>query len=250
MNTEFNAKQWEKDETAPFQGWDFSYIRGRYHQDEPDWNYEKAAKNLIRNTTSVLDIGTGGGEVFARLAPFPQHTVAVEDWHPNVAVARKRLTPLGVEVVKVDYKKKFPFQDGEFELALNRHSALPIPEISRVLKRGGIFFTQQVDGHNLEDLAQEFDAKKRWPDNTLTQVQSKLERAGFQITDSRNWTGQTVFDDVGAIAFFLKNIPWIVDGFSVDSHLPYLEKLQNKVEQGRPLRYTIGRFLIKAVKVR
>jgi len=243
-------EKWKKDGAAPFQGWDFSYIHERHHLEEPNWNYEETARRLVSNAASILDIGTGGGEVFTRLAPFPRHTVAIEDWHPNVAVARKRLTKLGVKVLGVDYKKRLPFQDEEFDLILNRHSALPIPEIYRILRPGGVLFTQQVDGHNLEDLTRAFGAKQKWPDNTLPYVQSQLERTGFLIVDSRNWIGKAVFSDVGAIVYFLKNIPWVVDGFSVTSHLPYLEKLQQKVNRGMPLRYSIGRFLIKAIKER
>jgi SAM-dependent methyltransferase len=241
-------RRWRADEAAPFRGWDFSYIGARHHMDRPDWNYEEIAKQLISNATSVLDIGTGGGEVLAQLAPFPEHTAAIEDWPPNVEVATRRLSPLGVKVIGVDYEKRLPFNDGEFDLVLNRHSALPIAELSRILKPGGILFTQQVDGHNLEDLAQEFGAKQKWPDNTLQQIQNQLEQAGFEVADSKKWTGQAVFNDVGAIAYFLKNIPWIVDGFSVDGHLKNLEKLQQKADRGEPLCYSIGRFLIKAVK--
>jgi SAM-dependent methyltransferase len=241
-------EQWLKDEVAPFGGWDFSYINDRHHFEKPDWNYEEMAKQLISGAASVLDIGTGGGEVLARLASFPEHAVAIEDWQPNVAVATKRLSPLGVKVLGVDYQKRLPFQDGEFDLILNRHSALPIAEISRILQPGGIFFTQQVDGHNLEDLAQEFGAKPKWPENTLSQISSRLTQAGFEVVDSKNWTGQAIFNDVGAIVYFLKNIPWTVEGFSVNGHLPYLERLQRKVDRGESLSYSIGRFLIRAVK--
>lgn len=241
-------KQWRIDEAAPFQGWDFSYIGERHHMDRPDWNYEETAKQLISNASSVLDIGTGGGEVLSRLAPLPEHTTAIEDWPPNVVVATKRLSPLGVKVLGVNYKKRLPFQDEEFDLILNRHSALPMAEIYRILRPSGIIFTQQVDGHNLEDLVQEFGAKQKWPDNTLQQIQNHLERSGFEVVDSKNWTGQAVFNDVGAIVYFLKHIPWVVEGFSVNSHQSDLEKLQQKVDRGEPLSYTISRFLIKAVK--
>ncbi|MEK7537647.1 MAG: SAM-dependent methyltransferase, partial [Patescibacteria group bacterium] len=74
------------------------------------------------------------------------------------------------------------------------------------------------------------------------------EQNGFRILDARNRVGSVEFYDVGAIVFFLKNIPWIVEGFSVKSHLSSLEKLQKKIDEGRQLRYTIGRFLIKVAK--
>ena len=60
-------EQWKKSEKAPFEGWDFSYIKGRYREGKPDWNYRVIAKKLIKKSNSVLDMATGGGEIFSEI---------------------------------------------------------------------------------------------------------------------------------------------------------------------------------------
>jgi len=131
--------QWKKDEQTPFSGWDFSYIKDRLKVEKPPWNYEKEAKNLIKKATAVLDIGTGGGEAFSSFGPFPKHTFATESYSLNVPIARKKLTPLGIEVVKTNKSGKLPFADKEFDLVLSRHSFYNEKEVFRVLQGGGIF---------------------------------------------------------------------------------------------------------------
>jgi hypothetical protein len=53
---------------------------------------------------------------------------------------------------------------------------------------------------------------------------------------------------VGAIAYFLKAIPWVVEGFDVRTHGAALQALHERRRAGRPLRFTYTRFLIEAVK--
>lgn len=248
MTSKNLIEQWKKDETAIFEGWDFSYIKDRKIGEEPPWDYKGLAKNLVEKSTSVLDVATGGGEIFSSLAPFPKHAVAIERYTPNVAVAKKRLEPLGVKVLAASEVDVLPFIDEEFDLVLNRHGGLRIPEIFRVLKRGGYFLTQQVGGDNLLDLMASFEAKPKWPNNTLGIAQKKMTDIGFELLKTEEWKGKIIFKDVGAIVYFLKAIPWTVDNFSVNSHLIYLEKLQEKLEREGKLEFTYTRFLILAKK--
>ncbi|HLD01635.1 MAG TPA: hypothetical protein VJC10_02045 [Patescibacteria group bacterium] len=52
-----------------------------------------------------------------------------------------------------------------------------------------------------------------------------VEQNGFVIKRSKMWEERITFTDVGAVVYFLKAIPWIVESFSVDNYLPYLGKL-------------------------
>jgi uncharacterized protein YbaR (Trm112 family) len=92
---------------APFSGWDFSWLEGRQvHIPDPrgdiDMDYEGRARACVAKASAVLDLGTGGGEVLSRLAPFPKVAVATEAYPPNVTEASRRLTPLGVQVIWTD----------------------------------------------------------------------------------------------------------------------------------------------------
>lgn len=241
--------QWKKEESAPFEGWDFSYLKKDRMIEEPlPWDYRATAKELVQKSRAVLDMGTGGGEVFSSLAPFPKHTIAIEGYRPNVAIARERLEPLGVKVLEVDESYNLPFRDGEFDLVLNRHSAFDAKEVFRILETGGAFFTQQVGGGNLGDLIKAFDAIPKFLDWTLDVIRKRVRDAGFRVKEAKEWTGKVEFKDVGAIVYFLKAIPWAVEGFSVDNNLAHLEGLQDRINRGEKLIFTQVRFLIRAWK--
>ncbi len=248
MKSKNIIEQWKKDEAAPFKGWDFSYIKDRIIEEEPPWDYKNLAKKLVEKSSAVLDVATGGGEIFSSFAPFSKRAVAIEGYTPNVAVAKKRLEPFGVEVLEVNEVDILPFADEEFDLVLNRHGGLRIQEVFRVLKKGGLFLTQQVGGDNLLDLMAVFNIEPKWPDNVLSVVQKKITDIGFEILKSEEWKGKIIFKDVGAVVYFLKAIPWTVDNFSVDIHLIYLEKLQEELEKSGRLEFTYTRFLILAKK--
>jgi len=240
--------EWARDAAAPFEGWDFSYLKDRLVEDEPPWDYPHLARSAVARSTDVLDVATGGGERFAELAPFPHRATAVEGHAPNLPIARRRLEPLGVAVLEASTRSGMPFADGAFDLVLNRHGGYRSAEMHRVLRPGGRFLTQQVAGDNLADLTAVFAASLPYPDNTLERRCAELEALGAEIRRAESWRGPVTFEDVGAVAYFLKAIPWVVQDFDVHRHRPALETLQAQLDQGRPLRFTYTRFLIDAVK--
>jgi len=70
-------KQWKKDEAAFFEGWDFSYIKKRYIEEKPNWDYQALAKGFLKESKAVLDVATGGGEILSSLTPLPSNTTAI-----------------------------------------------------------------------------------------------------------------------------------------------------------------------------
>lgn len=246
--TSVPIEQWKKDERAPLEGWDFSYLKGRRFEEQPPWDYKIMAKELVIKSKAVLDMGTGGGEVFSKFAPFPPHTIAIEGYPPNVEVARRRLEPLGVKVREVNESYDLPFTDGEFDAVLNRHSAFKSSEVFRILRRSGTFLTQQVGGSDGNDLVKCFDAVPQFGDWTLDTVKKEVEKAGFNTKEAKEWIGKVEFGDVGAVVYYLKAIPWAVKDFSVDKNLKHLLRLQQKVDDGERLIFTQVRFLIYATK--
>lgn len=248
MTLDDRLAQWSAAAAAPFEGWDFSYLKGRFEEGEPDWDYLALARAAVARSFDILDVATGGGEIFAALAPFPGRATAVEGYEPNLAVARRRLEPLGVPVFLGSRSKGLPFEDGAFDLVLNRHGGFKPADIHRILKPGGTFLTQQVGGDNLEDLAMLFGADQTDPGNTLPVIRRAFAGLGCEIRRAEEWRGHVTFFDVGAVVYFLKAIPWVVRGFDVERHLPVLEALQARLEAGGPLRFSYTRFLIEAVK--
>lgn len=241
--------QWLRDEAAHFEGWDFSYLRGRMREDELPWDYASSARILVERSSSVLDMATGGGEVFSSLGPFPLLAVAIEGHPPNVTIARGRLRPLGVGVIRCGEVEPLPFPADTFDLVLNRHGGLRLEEIERVLAPGGHFFTQQVGGGgHLQDLQALFGARPQWLENVLPSVVERLRRLGLEIVEAQESHGEVTFADVGAIIYFLNAIPWLVPGFTVERYFGELMALQDAVERGESLRFASGHFLVHAYK--
>ncbi len=244
-------ESWKQEEQQPFTGWDFSHLDGRMLEEQPPWSYSSRSAELMRRSSAVVDLGTGGGEQLLKLQEhWPTKVVATEEYPPNFCLASSRLVPLGVRVVDVRLTDTdpMPFVNGEFELVLNRHAAFNPDEVARILAPDGTFLTQQVHGLWAEDLLAIFGARAQWPDASLAKYVPQLQAAGLEITDMRDWCGQLSFSDVGAIVYYLKAVPWLVPGFSVTTHIQPLQSLQHQLISGRPLTFTARKYLLEARK--
>ena len=251
MNQESLLENWKFEEQQPFIGWDFSYLDGRMLEDQPEWSYSGRAAELMKQSSSVLDLDTGGGERFLKLREYwPQKVIVTEHYPPNFKLATERLSPFGAEVMDVQLSDfdPMPFDDAEFDLVLNRHAAFNPDEVARVLTIGGTFLTQQVHGLWAVDLLAAFDAKPQWANATPEKYLPRLKAAELEIVDIQDWSGELTFTDVGAIVYYLKAVPWLVPGFSVETHLKYLLDLQNQIVNKEVLTFTARKYLIEARK--
>ena len=220
-------------------------------EEQAPWSYTSRAAELMRQASSVVDMGTGGGERLLKLQNFwPGKVVATEDYPPNFKLATERLSPFGVQVVDVKLTDfdPMPFLDGEFDLVLNRHSGLNARDVARLLAPGGTFLTQQIHGLRAYDLIAAFDARPQWPTSTPEKYVPQLKAAGLTIVNTLEWSGRLSFTDVGAIIYYLKAVPWLVPGFSVETHSKYLFKLQDQLESGEGLSFSARKYLIEAYK--
>jgi ubiquinone/menaquinone biosynthesis C-methylase UbiE len=251
MKQEELIENWKHEEGQPFIGWDFSYLMGRMLEAQPPWSYSARASELMKQSSSVLDLDTGGGERFLELREYwPPKVVATEHYPPNFDLATERLSPFGARVMDVQLSDfgLMPFDEAEFDLVLNRHAAFNPDEVARVLTLGGTFLTQQVHGLSAVDLLAAFDARPQWPDATPAKYLPRLKAAGLEIVNHQDWSGKLTFMDVGTIVYYLKAVPWLVTGFSVETHLKYLLKLQEQLEHNGLLAFTARKYLIEARK--
>lgn len=111
-----------------------------------------------------------------------------------------------------------------------------------------MFLTEQIHGLWAYDLLTVFDAKPQWPEATPENYIRQLQDLGMTIVNTKNWSGCFSFTDVGAIVYYLKAVPWLVPGFSVETHLEQLFTLQHRLEGGEGLVFTNKMYLIEACK--
>ena len=256
-NYEHLIKQWEAEENYAFQGWDFSYIEGRWDEPAPPWDYVTVVKSFLKDTDILLDMGTGGGEVLLTIGHLYENTYATEAYPPNFELCKKTLSPLGITVLQTKTNENFetddmlPFDNDSFDVIINRHESFDLSEVYRTLKHGGHFITQQIGNTNTNEFMQRLndDFVFDRTHHTLTKYVDTLKELGFQIVDTDEAVYPVKVYDVGALVFMAKIIIWEYPGFSVQTHLDKLVDCQKEIEDKGFLEATGHRFLIVARKI-
>lgn len=248
-------ERWREEERPQPEGWDFADLADRMSESAVPWDLGAIYRLALGGATSVLDMGAGGGEFLLTLADaLPEDTVATEGWPPNVAVARRALAPIGVDVVEYGAPDEdvdavpMPFTDARFDLVLNRHESFSPRELARVLSPGGQFVSQQVGGDEAHELGDWFGEHAELPHVNLRDVSRELGGAGLEVVDSAEHTGSYVFQDVAALLAYLQLVPWETpEDFSVDRYAEQLLSL-HRSSRGGPVTLTRRRFWLRAVR--
>jgi SAM-dependent methyltransferase len=247
-------------EAHDFEGWDFSHLDGRFEVEAQPWDYRRRIEALAAGASTMVDLGTGGGEFLASLQRRATLTVATEGWMPNVAVARERLRPLGIHVIAVegapdnavqrftDLQGRLPFRDDAFDLVIDRHEAFRATEVARVLRPGGTFVTQQVGGDNEIELNRALGDVAPCSSPTLDEYVDQLQRAGLQVTDAREAFPEKRYLDVGVVVHFLRAVPWQYEGFDTTAQIPQLRRIHEFIENEGAFVVHMHRFFLEAVK--
>lgn len=244
----------------PVEGWDFSWLGERVVSQPPSWDFAAIVERRAESAEDLLDLGTGGGEWLASLSSRPARTVATEAWPPNVEVARCRLGPLGVEVVEVAAapdnvdqppgldSPALPFGEASFSLVVSRHESYVAADVARVLRPGGVFLTQQMGGDSsgyraalgLPPVARRIFGE--------VLAREQLEGAGLRTLAAETGRAATTFADAGAFAYWLRVIPWLIEGFSISAFHAELASLEARLRTEGLLTIEEPAFLVEAEK--
>ena len=252
--------------SAPIRGWDFTWLEGRATEARPPWDYAGLVREGATEARRVLDVDTGGGEVLSRIAPVPAFVVATESFQPNVAVARDRLAPLGIQVVQagpapdnVDQlgttpavtRSALPFRDGAFDLVIDRHSSYWPSEVRRVLAGGGRFISQQRSeaggvGATWGELFGRDEDEDRAFD--LRFARNQLQEAGFRVSRGEEVDTPMTFLDLAAAVYYLRIVPWAVDGFDPVGDRGALEEIHERLQRDDQLVVRGSHMLLDATR--
>lgn len=252
MNEKELREIWKKEEAvAQIHGWDFSHIHGRYDEESDlPWDYENIIRKYLKDDMRILDYDTGGGEFLLSLEHPFSNTAATEGYIPNMELCKKTLLPLGIDFKACDNPANIPFEDESFDIIINRHGDFNAKELYRLLKKDGIFITEQVGGDNDRDLVEMVlpNTQKPFPHLNLKEQKTVFEDAGFHILEAEEAYRPIKFYDVGAFVWFARIIEWEFLNFSVDRCFQCLLEMQKMIEDKGAVEGTIHRYLIVARK--
>lgn len=253
MDKKALKKIWlQEEEAAHIHGWDFSHIHGKYDEERDlPWNYREAVERYLRPDMKLLDLDTGGGEFLLSLGHPCENLAATENYPPNAALCEERLLPLGIDFRQADSGGRLPFDSRSFDMIINRHGDFNPEEISRVIKPGGIFVTEQVGAENDRELVAlllKDVPKLPFPEQYLEKARRAFEKSGFCVLEAEEAFRPIRFWDVGALVWFARIIEWEFPGFQVEGCLDNLYRAQEILEREGVIEGRIHRFLLAAKK--
>ena len=252
MNETLLKKEWlEEEKIAHIHGWDFSHIFGRYEEESDlPWDYEKIVRQYLKSDSNILDYDTGGGEFLLSLNHPADKTAATEGYKPNVDLCQDLLLPRGINFKECSDPSKIPYEGESFDIIINRHGDFDAGELYRLLKKNGIFITEQVGGDNERDLVEMVlpGTERPYPHLNLTKQRRAFETAGFHMITAGEAYRPIKFYDVGAFVWFARVIEWEFPGFSVTKCFDRLLEMQKEIDAKGKVVGTIHRFFVVAEK--
>jgi SAM-dependent methyltransferase len=138
-------------------GYDFSHINTG-HAPVP-WDYVDIARRYLKPTDRVLDIGTGGGEIFYSLSSCFGKGVCVDPSPDMARTAMRNRSTLRLNHISVlrMWAGDLAFEANSFDVVLTRHVGVYVSEIVRVLRPGGFFISQTVGQRTSLNILKAFD---------------------------------------------------------------------------------------------
>ena len=212
-------------------GTDTSQIRTR---SEPfGWSYTDLLRDTVSGTERVVDVGTGGGEVFSAVAR--QGDIALDMSVEKLAVARENLT---CSLAAAD-KFALPLRDEIADVVSDRHVGADPREVLRILRPGGIYLTQQPGERICQSIFDAFgwgtngDFWRRYfaeagvPYWNVESSARVFRSAGCEILREEEADVEHEFLDEESLALWLRNapLPEVVDP---DRHRAILDGLSLK----------------------
>ncbi|MCM1136703.1 MAG: class I SAM-dependent methyltransferase [Clostridium sp.] len=251
-NTKNLKELWKQEEAqAHIQGWDFSHIEKRYDEENDlPWDYKAVVQAYLKPELNLLDIDTGGGEFLLSLRHPCHCTAATEGYPPNVELCRKTLLPLGINFREMTDASRMPFEDNQFDVVINRHGSCCISELQRILKKGGLYITEQVGEDNDRELIELLlpGTPKAFPGLNLKKQKALFAEAGFKILKAEECFRPIKFYDVGALVWFARVIEWEFPNFTVENCFERLLEAQRILEKHGVIQGTIHRYLLVVQK--
>ena len=83
----------------------------------------------------------------------------------------------------------------------------------------------------------------------LIQNIENFKNAGMKILDYNEYIGKMKFNDVGALVYYLRCIPWQVENFSIDKYYNKLEIINEIIEKNGHINFLLHRFYIMVKKI-
>lgn len=193
-------------------GWNFARVRARY--DPVPWNFVDVVRQYLKPLARVLDIGTGGGEIFFSLAPYFGEGIGIDQNPAMIDAAKRNQAALALDNISLLVMDGIAlgFDAGEFDVVLLRHLRVYVSEIARVLRKRGYFITHMVGQRSSLNILDAFGwtPSSFGPDwwQTVAELADEFLLHGCRIVAQAEYDVPYWFCDLESFMFWLMSVPW------------------------------------------
>jgi len=233
-------------------GWNFSRVRVGHGP--VLWNYVDIVRQYLKPQDRVLDIGTGGGEIFFSLAPCFGEGIGIDQNTEMIEAAKRNRSALPLDNISllVMDGSDLRFDAGEFDVVLLRHLRVYVSEIVRVLRSKGYFITQMVGQRSSLNI---LDAFGWTPDSfgpewwqTVDQLADQFLLHGCRIVAQAEYDVRYWFCDLESFMFWLMSVPW-PEEIELEKHWQNINQLLETSQTERGIETNEHRGLLIVQKL-
>jgi SAM-dependent methyltransferase len=233
-------------------GWDFSRVRAG--RDPVLWKYVDVVSQYLKPTDRVLDIGTGGGEIFFSLAPYFAQGVGIDLNPAMIETARRNQSTLSIDNVSLMRMNgdDLRFDAEEFDIVLLRHSHVYVSEIVRVLRPGGYFIMQMPEQRNSLNFLRAFGwtPASFGPDwwQPVAELADQFRLHDCHIIAQAEYDVPYWFHDIESFMFWLMSVPWPED-IELEKHWQNINQILETSQTERGIETNEHRGLLIVQKL-
>ena len=200
-------------------GWDFKSMKHSVEQDNPYFYYHKVVE-YISPKTVMLDIGCGSGEKAVKYFGLAKKVVMLDNEIEMLKKSKENAEKLyGADCEKFcfvegDGDAKLDFADESFDLVVSRHCGANMKEVYRVLKKGGVFISEDIDDCDCMDIKEYYKRGQCYKIDYSHKEKTFKEalNAGFEEINLLSFDQREYYPDVEQLKYLLKRTP-IINGY-------------------------------------
>lgn len=219
------------------QGWDFSRVRA--HRGPVLWDYVDVVRQYLKSSDCVLDVGTGGGEIFLSLASSFQQGFGIDQNPAMISTAQQNLSMLDIDNISLATMeaKHLQFDAQSFDVVLLRHLHVFVSEIVRVLRPGGCFITQMVGQRSALNFLDTFgwSPASFGPDwwQPVSELADDFRLQNCRILAVAEYDVPYWFQDIESFLFWILAVPW-PEKIELEKHWQTINRIleTSQTEQG------------------
>ncbi len=233
-------------------------------RDELTRTYEKARDEYVPRILSaiesgkrLLDIGCGTGHIIKELATYGEKTsiVGLDISRSMIGIACRNTEGLSNASLVLGDGLDLPFRDSSFDVVTSRLADYLLPEVHRVLRRGGRFFEYGLGPRADREIAEFFPHRLESsnfffpedPQSWTDEVSNRVKKTGFRVTGVQEYETKDYYRSEHEVADLIEMVP-LVKGFDRKKDGEVIRQLARKYMKDKGIAITWHYYILEALK--